>query len=298
MQVHVFEFRWNSPEECVIQASLNGQLGQRKIHLNDSLSLEIASDIRCAGYRKDDQWIPCAEKNKGKAKCDLCRTKEGGFIYTSFDGFNRDGFSDQELEQISGEHLVYLALFEKELIKIGVSGKKRKELRQLEQGSHFTLFIAQTPDGSAARQIETLFRKNGLADKIKPSQKKDFLCPEITEEEGRNILESVFINHKNTLNTFPHLKDFLLPSGEFVSWETFYGLNAIRQSRKPLQFLSLSEGESISGKIIAIKGSFIVLETEQELFSISMKNLFGRMIDFSEKPEGLYLKEAFQSALF
>ena len=298
MQVHVFEFRWNSTEECIIQASLNNQWGQRKIHLNDSISLEITSDISCAGYNKDGQWNPCAEKNKGKAKCDLCRAKEGSFIYTSFDGFNRDGFSDQELQQISGNHLVYLALFDKELIKVGVSGKSRKELRQLEQGSHHTLFIAETPDGTAARQIETLFRKSGLLDKIKPSQKKDFLCPEITKAEGEQVLNKLFQKHKNALKDYPHLEGFLLNPPEFFSWKKQYGLNNIIQNSKPLQFVSLSEGESISGKIITIKGPFIVLETEQELFSISMKNFFGRMVDFTEKPGGLKLKEAFQSALF
>lgn len=298
MQTHVFDFRWLSPEECVIQASLNDQFGQRKIHLNDSISIEILSDISCAGSFVDEKWISCAEKLNGKAKCKLCRARERSHIYTSFDGFNRDAFSDQELNQIRGEHLVYLAFFDKDLIKVGVSHYNRKELRQLEQGSHFTFFIAKTPDGILARQIETLLRKCGIKDKVNPSQKSKFLCPEITKEEGWQTLENVYKNSISALDNYPHLQEFLFTHPEFVSWEIYSGLDNIDIIKKPLQFISLTAGESVSGKIIAIKGIFLVLEMKDELLFLSMKKLFGRIVDFSEKPEGLKLKEPFQSTLF
>lgn len=298
MQVRVFGFRWKATDECVLQAVVDDRFGLRIIRLNDSLSIEVVSDVLCAGSFVHEKWFPCVDKSSGRSKCERCRAKEGNYIYTSFDGFKKDGFSEQELAQIDGAHVVYLALFDKTLIKVGVSQKERKVLRQLEQGSHYTLFIAETPDGVAARQIETLFRKSGIADKIKPSQKKNFLCPELSEEDGKRILLDLFSTHDVILEAFSYLKEYLLDSPEFCSWSDFYGLPSIQSRKKPLHFISLAEGDSVSGKVVALKGSFVVLETPDEFVFIVMKNLFGRVVDFSEKPDGLRLKEVFQSALF
>jgi hypothetical protein len=47
-----------------------------------------------------------------------------------------------------------------------------------------------------------------------------------------------------------------------------------------------------------MKGPFLVIETPEELVSICAKDIVGREIEFEEKPAGLILQSAFQSALF
>ncbi len=294
----MYDFRWQDESHAEIQASAGGKFGKKSLSVGQNVSLEICSDVKCGGSFADDQWSACPANAIGKPKCEVCRAREKNFVFTVFDGFNRENVTEGDLQKIAGPHVVYLALFNKNLIKVGVSKKERKELRQLEQGSHYTLFVAQTPDGILARQVETLLRKSGLTDKVKPSQKKEFLCPEIAEKEGEQILKEMFLSHQKAFSEHTLLQNFLAKNPEFVSWKSAYHLTNIEQSAKAFHSVELGEGESVSGKIIAMKGPFLVIETPEELVSVCAKNLLGREIEFEEKPAGLVLQSAFQSALF
>ena len=135
-------------------------------------------------------------------------------------------------------------------------------------------------------------------DKIKPSQKKEFLCPHISEQEGEEILRTTFEQHKVAFYAHELLQNFVAKSPEFISWKDVYHLSYIEKSAKSFHSVVLAEGESVSGKIIAMKGPFLVIETPGELISVCAKDLFGREIEFAEKPAGLVLNTAFQSSLF
>lgn len=298
MKVLLYDFRWLDEGTMEFQASAENKFGRKKVSIGDDISLNICSGTKCAGSRADDVWTACPNQAEGKARCDTCKARERNFVFTAFDGFDRSNVSELDLEQISGPHVVYLAFFDKNMIKIGVSQVSRKLLRQIEQGSHFTLYIAATPDGISARQIETLIRKDGLADKISASQKKNFICPEITKLEGETILREILSRHLKALDDYSHLKEFLLPDPEFKSWDNVYQLRNIEENPKHYHSVQLDEGEFVSGKIVAAKGPFIVLETPDELVSLCAKDLIGREIDFSPSEPGLQLHTALQNSLF
>jgi hypothetical protein len=307
MKVHLFDFRWrhNADEKnyfCEFEASSGDRFGAKKIKIGDKISMEIVAENsdqkRCAGSMVDGKWQKCPQAAVGKPKCEICRSREKNFVFTVFDGFNFDNVNDADLEKIAGPHVVYFALFSENMIKIGVSKADRKSMRQIEQGSHFTLFVAETPDGTTARQIETLFRKSGIADKINASMKKDFLCPEISKASGEKILRDLFESKVAGLDEFPHLKKFLLELPEFCSWEEISKIDEISAAGKPFHFVELKKGESVSGEIIAIKGGFIAIDAVDEIVSIAPKKYAGLEIEFEEKPAGLVLSGAFQKSLF
>ena len=298
MEVLVYDFRWEDEKTCKFQASFASKFGQKFVKIGDALSIEIRSAPRCAGSVFDGKFAPCPQNFIGKSRCELCRTREKNYIFTMFDGFDRGNFSAEELEKIAGRHVAYLALFDKNLIKVGVSALERKILRQIEQGSHFALHFAQTPDGILARQIETILRKSGISDKIKPGQKKDFLAPEISREHGEKLLRDLLAEKLSALDSHPHLKKFVLDPPEFRDFSEIYHLRNFTKNPKPFHSIALDENESVSGKIIAIKGPFIVLELPDEIVSICAKDLQGRLVSFDEKPPGLRLNSAFQSSMF
>ena len=95
-----------------------------------------------------------------------------------------------------------------------------------------------------------------------------------------------------------HLKKFLLENPEFRNWTDIYKTENILSQGKPLHPISLKEGELVSGKIAAIKGSFIIIDTEEELVSLNLKSLSGRECDLSSKSNGLQLNTALQNSLF
>jgi hypothetical protein len=298
MKALLYDFRWTDEHSCELQGIVDGRFGRKPLVIEENISIEVCSTSRCAGFTENGKWKVCPKHSEGKAKCEYCRAIEGNFVYTAFDGFNQAQLQPGGLEKISGEHVVYLALFDTDVIKIGVSNLGRKSLRQIEQGSHQTLYIAQTPDGVVARQIETLFRRSGLADKVMGRQKKSLLLPDVSAEEGENILHALFSNHISALDSAIHLKKFLLENPEFKNWPEVYKTENIFSLGKPLHPISLKQGEWVSGKILAIKGSFIIIDTEEELVSLNLKSLSGRECDLSVKQGGLQLNKALQNSLF
>lgn len=294
MHVQIYDFRWTDETAAELQAVAGGRFGRKKVAPGASISMHVGGACHCAGVVVDGAWQPCASATpETRPKCQLCRSKEGSFVYTAFDGFNTDQVTPTDLEKISGPHVVYLALFDRDLIKVGVSGMGRKTMRQIEQGSHATLYIAETPDGVLARQIETLIRRNGLQDKVQASKKQDTLRPDISHEEACAILEGVLAEAKAALSAVPHLEKHLLQEPECALWEEKYGL-----PRGPLPAIELKVGDGISGTIRGMKGAFVAIETDAEQVVLNMKKLRGFEVDFTPTLPGLRLSSALQGALF
>jgi len=300
MKVLLHDFRWADEKNCDFFAVANDKLGKKTIKIGDNLSIEkISEEKKCVGSVFENQWQPCTQNVIGRQKCELCRARERSFIFTVFDGFDRSNVSEDDLQKISTPHVVYLALFDGNLVKVGVSHAERKVLRQLEQAAHFTLFVAETKDGIEARQIETILRRNGIADKIKITQKRDFLFPEISADEGKKVLQNLWDSKRPALANFDKLKKQTLENPEFIDWKEFYGTDTVRNSDKPYHAIeSLEKDESISGEILAIKGPFLIIDTGDEIVSICVKDFVGHEIDFTEKPAGVSLNSAFQKSLF
>lgn len=298
MPVLLYDYRWNSENQIEFQASNGGRFGRKTLTFNDPLSVRVCGETRCAGSMRDHVWQPCPQQIAGRKKCETCRNREGNFIYTSFDGFNTDIFTPDDLARLEGEHLVYLALFDQTVSKIGVCKKERHILRQVEQGSHHTLYIAETPNGVLARQIETCFRQAGVADKIQASTKKNFILPEITASQGEATLKKLLSSHQNAFKNHPELQKFMLAQPNFKDWTQTFHLNSVLANPKILHTVKLGQGESVSGTIIALKGSFIILETNEEMVTLCTKDLQGLTLDFTPAPSGLNLNSALQNTLF
>lgn len=299
MKVHVFDFRWANETQCLIQAIHNGRLGKKALEIGTPISFMLEGPVTCAGAMTDSGWVPCGSaETEFKKKCDLCRSKEGSFIYTAFDGFNTDMYSDADLAKLEGPHVVYLALFEKGMTKVGVSKMSRKTMRQVEQGAHATLYIAETPNGILARQIETMIRASGIQDKVNQNQKQKLVMPHITNEEAEKDLREMAAKTKAALKDYEILQQYISDDPEFVCWEEHYGIPAIRKSSKPYHAVKIADGEGVSGVIRAIKGPFLIMETEEEMVCVSGKSLAGYTVDFTKRSPGLDIKGALQNTLF
>lgn len=298
MQVLLYDYRWNAADQVEFQASSGDRFGRKQLGKNDLLSIKVTQTVRCGGSMRDNVWQACPQNVVGRKRCETCRNREGNFVYTSFDGFNTDMFTPDDLARLQGDHLVYLALFDKGVTKVGVSKKERGVLRQVEQGSHQTLYFAQTPDGILARQIETCFRQKGVADKIQASTKKNFICPDISATDGESELRALLAQHQDALENHPELTQYLLAKPDFVDWTSSFGLEVVKHSPKPLHTVKLNVDESVSGTILALKGPFIMLETNDEIVALCAKDLQGLTLDFTPQPTGLHLNSALQNALF
>ena len=70
------------------------------------------------------------------------------------------------LERCAQEHVIYLAYFPPDTVKIGVAHGRRKYVRLYEQGALCALLVFSCPDGKTARRFESLIHRTGIKDKI------------------------------------------------------------------------------------------------------------------------------------
>ncbi len=299
MQGRIYEFRWKDEYSPYFRMYSEGRMIEQPIAFGAQLSMEVIDGTVCMGYEKNGEWNPCPTIEKGVRKCEACKRQEGMPIAQYCDGFNTSMFSGEELETLNAPHYVYFAMFDAGLVKVGVSGSARGYLRQIEQGSHFSLIVADGLWGVPARQMETTIRRAGVVDKIQGSQKKDLVFPHVTPEEGKEELLKLAGQHlPAVLAIYPQFEQHLKNPPEFLEFASYFRLQDAERIQKPLHNPTLEVGEYVSGKVVSVKGPFIVIETDSEKVLLEAKRLKGMKIDFSPKPAGLKKEEAFQSALF
>jgi hypothetical protein len=296
----VYEYRWKDDQSPYFRVIQNGVLTERPVYFGRNISVEVGGNIQCAGYEKDGVWNNCATGGAhGVRKCEECKKREGMPVAQYCDGFNTDMFSGEELEKLSCPHYVYLAFFDSGLIKVGVSSSERGYLRQIEQGSHYTMIVAEGMWGVPARQFETILRKAGIIDKIQSSQKKDALLGTIDKKAAQKEMEELLAKYlPAVLAQRPDFEQYLKKPAEVFEWSEKYHLQEAKKSDKPIHSTDLGLGESVSGTLLSAKGSFLVLETDAERVILDAKKLKGYRVDFSAKALGLQKEQAFQGALF
>ena len=214
------------------------------------------------------------------------------------DGFNTEMFSGEELDSLNCPHYVYFAYFGPGLMKVGVSAQSRGWLRQIEQGSHYALIIAEELSGVPARQLETLFRKSGMQDKSNLLRKKIFCFLRFLQKKGKRasrrfqtFLPQVFalrpdfeeLVKKKSQNFMIFLPSTIFPKRK--KWKTI--------SRCRSFIGRIGVGNAYCGK-----GSFSSPETDSEKVLVDAKRLKGYSVDFSAKPLGLQKRASVSGIAF
>ncbi|MCB9809580.1 DUF2797 domain-containing protein [Candidatus Peribacteria bacterium] len=301
MNLQLFAYRWHDDAVTELQAIADGRYyGTRPVRLGETMSITRVSEKHCAGYRREGVWHPCTSGSPaGKAQCDSCGAKEGSFVFTVFDGFDQSALTAEDLQRLQHPTQVYLALFDREIIKVGVTASHRGDRRQWEQGSSYTAYIADVPDGITARQIETLVRRLGVADKVPASKKHSLVLPPVDAAEATVLLQQLYERIQTEAFTeHPHLQSFLSPTLTVQDWGEVYGTAALGISPAAVQHLELQVGEGISGTVRAMKGVHLLLEAGDEWHSLCMKDLYGCGVDCAERATGTHLQTATQKSLF
>lgn len=300
--MRIFDFRWKDSSESVFQIIQNGVIEEKVLEKGQKICITMKNTVPdCVGHIKKGDYITCPQNATGTKKCEICKKEEDYFPCQFCNGFNCDRFRDQKIENCDSEHMVYLALFNTDIVKVGVSRQSRGKARQFEQGSHFTRVFAEGMSGIMARRIETSLTKCGFPDKIPATKKKDILFPHISFSEGEKILTEKFELAKDQIiSNMPEMRKYILEDQKVWDMRPYYSqvFEDLSDSSKPVHIVSLENDESIGGRLVAIKGPFLVIETETERAVVLAKTLVGKGISFNECPDGITKNDGFQGALF
>jgi len=171
------------------------------------LSLGLSGVRHCIGYYDEalDTRQNCQDNREMEAgresQCIRCQHDGGTFAAKS-------GIADslRGNQLLSAQHDVYLALFGKDVVKVGVTRSSRREVRLLEQAAHASIIIA-SGDGEAARVLERqIHTQAGLPETIKLATKLEKLTTVATPDEANRILlETTELVRSQVASTLPSL---------------------------------------------------------------------------------------------
>jgi hypothetical protein len=131
---------------------------------------------RCTGYfdLSDYSSYPCPAfrrlSGKTDTQCSECWRRSG--FNPAFYNVGEADISPQQRAYNARPHVVYLAGFDRHLIKVGISSRDRAANRLREQGAVAAYLVAQVDDAAAARRIEaTIINDGGIGESISRSRK-------------------------------------------------------------------------------------------------------------------------------
>lgn len=221
----------------LVEGSLQLVLGPESISLEGDLEL-LPGERRCPGSVSGGEWVPCGEPVGGVPFCpehsswSPCAACRGECLKEEKDCFQ--------------VHVLYLALFAPDTVKVGVTKRERFERRMREQGADAGKVLAVFPDGESARRAEAAapFRESVTA-----------------AEKMRSLHEG--------------------PDSELLrdGFEEFHYFE--RPETRPIR---LGPGDPVVGTVVGLKGRLMVVEKKFVFYSVDLRNLVGFDLDGSRSP--------------
>ncbi|MFH0832231.1 MAG: DUF2797 domain-containing protein [Candidatus Aenigmatarchaeota archaeon] len=231
---------------------------------DENVSINLGKKF-CVGFFKDGKHHPCPDNREIRHgwNCDDCRVNDDFFQCIRCSGECINPKKRSECEK--NNYYIYLAAFDS-LLKVGISYEHRILERLVEQGADFGAKIAFIRDGREARSVEQKIKNNlTIADRILGSEKHKTLFgnPNVATENITKALVSL------------KEKKFDLIKPEIYDMRRFYRLQNVLSDPENI---SVCDGISISGRVVAAKGNLLVLRNNGSFFSVNAHDIIGREI--------------------
>ena len=173
-------------------------------------------------------------------------------------------------------HIVYLAYFSDNFIKVGITHQDRQFDRWLEQGARFAVVIFRCDNAYEARDYEnktsTLLK---LPEVIRTDVKLGLLYQKIDSNDVQKRLYQIIDNIEKSINT-SCLREEVTDLNHIHNPENI-------EINKDIIDISKLKPLVISGKAIALFGSILVLENSPLQYMVSLKKVIGHKINLSSK---------------
>jgi hypothetical protein len=262
-RLHVLGLYWDGGEPALVCVrSLEGERREERIPLcsGGDLRLAVHGPRRCVGYWHvlDRRRHCCPARrvlNGGRGgQCQDCERRGSGF-------YARTGFLHEDNEHAvalrNEPHVAYMALFGRDLVKIGVTAEWRKLNRVLEQGATAAVFFA-AGDGEVMRRLEAdLVRQAGLPDKVALKEKLRLLWDQPDVSAAQAVLDRCLETSRSRctqeqLAVFSAAPEFRYTFPSFNLDRTALTTGRIHLIR------SLAKGDRLAGRIVGIVGSVVL----------------------------------------
>lgn len=238
---------------------------------SDTINLQFDATVRyCIGRFDMTTWTdyPCPHQECIPTKYEQCVSciKATGFNPAFY---NTNDISPQQLSFNAEPHIVYLAYFAPDCIKVGISNAKRGIGRLLEQGARAAIILAECPSANIARSYEakaTGFHR--IRDSVQLGKKMLLAEKPFDSKQATAILLQYTDELETALNaSFSH--DVLL-------LDPYY----FNQSPPDLHLaINLSEQSTVIGQPLGMLGSILYCRYHDDIVYLPLKKYIGYAID-------------------
>ena len=277
---------------------LSNTEGTRRIPAIGFFGISVGEKYYCIGNKhlssyKHHGCPTHSQVSKGREKCHLCQRNDVFKYCLRCRGVPCYANHSEALIRCNLPHYVYLTYFNG-TVKVGVAHSQRKLERLLEQGALYSFIIAECPNGSVARIIESKICRLGVTDRISSAKKviniqtfdaltahkalldtydyilKSSFCFDDVVHEFSFLSppEIIDCTHLLTPIQFSHSESYQMSMSEYISTA------AITSPSCDI----LHELKSYHGKILGFVGSIAILENG---YLYDFQKIYGAEIQIS-----------------
>lgn len=249
--------------------------------VGQTFSIEIDSAKQyCTGWHdlETGENFACpdtATLDEKYQQCPACQKKTG--FNPAF--YNAASVSPQQEKRNQEPHILYLAHFGADVVKVGISYTGRGRARLLEQGARSAIILETFPSAHIARQYEArIAALPGVAETVQLRKKIDLAKQPYDPTEGTRQLKATHAMISEKLGTHfsgtePHaFHEIYFPNGEFAT-----------------DAIDISDQKMISGTCIGMMGGLLYMNYEDTFVFLPIKKFIGNVITILDRPLSLSL---------
>lgn len=245
-----------------------------ELDFNQELNLKFDLSKRfCTGWfnPNNGENHVCPAKNEVEAKYEQCKDC---MIKTGFNPsfYNADSISNNQAEYNTHPHILYLAYFSPDDVKVGISHSGRNLSRLLEQGARLAYILETFPSANIARQYEArISRLDGMVENVKLGRKVELLRQNFDETVAEKILSDKKAWIEEQIRT-------KFDNAQLVKTNAYFFAPDFDQSRLR-ETISLEDQGTLHGKFVGALGQILICDYQGDLIALPLKKMVGYYYD-------------------
>lgn len=262
-----------------------------ELRLTGSIRWLVTDTRRCLGTVERGQRRPCpTEATPDRSgHCRVCAWADGFRACMVCTGFSCPSLPPAMQEQCQSRHVLYLACFGDQRIKVGTAVWRRRLGRLHDQGPLAALHVASSP-GPVIKQMENLLVKAGFHEAFRREEKRRLLASPMSESGALEQLEQAASRLPELLPARYH-EALITPRPVPLPEKS-------RQARgRSYDLLATAPGHLLSGEVVQAVGHLIAVRDDAGTFFIDLGELKARVVDL-DPPLGAGRKSTVQLSLF
>jgi Protein of unknown function (DUF2797). len=250
-----------------------------EFHKNITMRFDCGKKFCVGGHDlgTHESWV-CddgAEVDRKYEQCKKCMDRTG--FNPAF--YNADGISDKQAEYNKQAHMLYLAYFDDNNIKVGISNGRRGVTRLLEQGARCAVVLEKFNSANVARQYEAMIsRVSGISETLQVVKKIGIINDSTFCFEGAR---EKLLSEKTRIEKEVKVE---FSGNEVMNLDEHYG-----NTSNLAELNDITDKEVISGEMVACVGSLLIVRNEDNLLTLPIKKFIGYGVDISSAIEKIEL---------